>query len=200
MRDNMLVNPSGIPGHAMGIDLNIEHLIRYLKVRYLHEIHSYSTHPSLQSHQGLFAAKGIYSNWDRLGNIAAGINYLQLIKKHVTRSLGSGYQGSTHTEVDTSSLVWRIARKSKELNLQSLIVGREANTNCKVVTDVIASGHKKFETSSLVTFNKKIADMKQGIPLHMETDEIAPCQVIDTTDPNLDEIEITEENSDIHED
>ena len=28
----MLVNPSGLPGHAMGIDLNIEHLIRYLKV------------------------------------------------------------------------------------------------------------------------------------------------------------------------
>jgi hypothetical protein len=32
MRDNILVNPSGIPGHAMGIDLNIEHLIGYLKV------------------------------------------------------------------------------------------------------------------------------------------------------------------------
>lgn len=34
MRDNMLVNPSGVPGKAMGIDMNIEHLIRYLKVRY----------------------------------------------------------------------------------------------------------------------------------------------------------------------
>jgi hypothetical protein len=33
MRDSMLVNPSGLPGHAMGIDLNIEHLIHYLKVR-----------------------------------------------------------------------------------------------------------------------------------------------------------------------
>lgn len=33
MRDSMLVNPSGLPGHAMGTDLNIEHLIRYLKVR-----------------------------------------------------------------------------------------------------------------------------------------------------------------------
>lgn len=32
IRDNMLVNPSGLPGHAMGIDMNIEHLIRYLKV------------------------------------------------------------------------------------------------------------------------------------------------------------------------
>jgi len=33
MRDNMLVNVSGLPGHAMGMDLNIEHLIWYLKVR-----------------------------------------------------------------------------------------------------------------------------------------------------------------------
>lgn len=32
MRDSMLVNVSGLPGHWMGIDLNIEHLIRYLKV------------------------------------------------------------------------------------------------------------------------------------------------------------------------
>jgi hypothetical protein len=32
MRDNMLVNVSGLPGHAMAIDLNIEHLIGYIKV------------------------------------------------------------------------------------------------------------------------------------------------------------------------
>lgn len=33
MRDNMLVNMSGLTGHAMPIDLNIEHLIGELKVR-----------------------------------------------------------------------------------------------------------------------------------------------------------------------
>ena len=33
MRDNMLVNMSGLEGHAMLIDLNIEHLIGELKVR-----------------------------------------------------------------------------------------------------------------------------------------------------------------------
>ncbi|KAF8272938.1 hypothetical protein EI94DRAFT_1565132 [Lactarius quietus] len=32
IRDNMLVNPSGVPGHAMGIDMNIEHLVQDLKV------------------------------------------------------------------------------------------------------------------------------------------------------------------------
>jgi hypothetical protein len=33
MRDNMIVNVSGLSGHFMAVDLNIEHLIGYLKVR-----------------------------------------------------------------------------------------------------------------------------------------------------------------------
>ena len=33
MRDSMLVNFTGLEGHFMPIDLNIEHLIRSLKVR-----------------------------------------------------------------------------------------------------------------------------------------------------------------------
>lgn len=37
MRDNMLVNPSGLTGHAMPIDLNIEHLIGELKVRAMYD-------------------------------------------------------------------------------------------------------------------------------------------------------------------
>jgi hypothetical protein len=32
MRDNMLVNMSGLEGHTMAIDINIEHLIGQLKV------------------------------------------------------------------------------------------------------------------------------------------------------------------------
>lgn len=32
MRDNQLINLSGLPGHFMGVDLNIEHLIGELKV------------------------------------------------------------------------------------------------------------------------------------------------------------------------
>lgn len=34
MRDNMLVNVSGLEGHTMGIDLNLEHLIGQLKVTF----------------------------------------------------------------------------------------------------------------------------------------------------------------------
>lgn len=35
----MLVNPSGLSGHAIRIDLNIEHLIRYLKVGDIHHMY-----------------------------------------------------------------------------------------------------------------------------------------------------------------
>ncbi|KAH8983562.1 hypothetical protein EDB86DRAFT_3085229 [Lactarius hatsudake] len=178
MRDNMLVNPSGLPGHAMGIDMNIEHLIRYLKT--------------------LFAAKGIYSNWDRLGNIAAGINYLQLVKKRVTNSLRSGYRGSTHTDVDTSALVWRIANKANELGLQSVITDRGANSDTRPVVDIFTTGFRKFQTSSLATFNKKLADTRRGSQSQSEVDEIAPCQVVE--DGDTDEPELSEEISELHED
>jgi hypothetical protein len=60
VQDMMLVNISGLPGHTMAIDLNIEHLIGSLKA--------------------LFALKGIYANWDWLGNLSAAINHLQKIK------------------------------------------------------------------------------------------------------------------------
>ena len=70
-RDNMLVNPSGLAGHVMPMDLNIEHLIGYLKVSIL-PFNGLLT--SKYNQQQLFAAKGMYANWDRLGNISAAIN------------------------------------------------------------------------------------------------------------------------------
>ncbi|KAG5650028.1 hypothetical protein H0H81_001033 [Sphagnurus paluster] len=138
IRDNMLVNVSGLPGRWMGIDLNIEHLIRYLK--------------------SLFAAKGIYANWDQLGNLSASIAQLQKIKSQVTRSMQTTYQGSTHEECDASVLVWRMADKVEELQLQDLVT----NLRTKLVPDLRASGHNKFELSSLATFNKKLMEMIKG--------------------------------------
>lgn len=35
MRDHMLINMSGHPGHYMGVDLNMEHIINYQKACYL---------------------------------------------------------------------------------------------------------------------------------------------------------------------
>ncbi|KAH9055777.1 hypothetical protein EDB83DRAFT_2316127 [Lactarius deliciosus] len=150
----MLVNPSSLPGHAMGIDMNIEHLIQYLK----------------------------------------------LVKKRVTNSLRSGYRGSTHTDVDTSALVWRIANKADELGLQSVIADRDINSDACLVVDIFTTGFRKFQTSSLATFNKKIADRAKGSPDQPgpEANEITPCQVVE--DGDTDEPEPSEEVSELHED
>ncbi|KAF8233489.1 hypothetical protein L208DRAFT_1075284, partial [Tricholoma matsutake] len=139
MCDTMIINVSGVPGHAMGIDLNIEHLIGYLKA--------------------LFAAKGIYSNWDRLGNISAAINHIQKVKIQVARLMCVGYQGSTHKNVDTSKLVWRIADKARDLQLLKIVTNCEGQSLAKAVPDLRALGREKFATASLATFNKKICDM-----------------------------------------
>jgi hypothetical protein len=155
MRNNMLVNISGLPGHWMAIDLNIEHLIGYLK--------------------HLFASKGIYSHWDRLGNVSAAISHLQAIKKQVSLLVKAGYQRLNHTATDTSVLVWRIADKAQELNLHTNLTDRLENENAKPFTDLVVTGYKKFESSSLATFNKKIADSKVGILTIQEADDIVPA-------------------------
>ena len=41
MRDNMLVNMSGLEGHAMAIDINMEHLIGQLKVYIFSSLSNY---------------------------------------------------------------------------------------------------------------------------------------------------------------
>ena len=141
----------------------------------------------------MFAAKGIYSNWDRLGNIATGIEYLQNVKKQVSKSVKSGYQGKTHTAVDTSVLVWRIANKARELQLQVKKGGREGNKDAKPVKDLQQTGYEMFARASLATFNKKIAAMKEGLEAPDETDDIAPMNMdisIDTDENGIEEVSV----------
>jgi hypothetical protein len=148
-------------------------------------------------YQTLFAAKGIYSNWDRLRNITAGINYLQMVKKQVTKSLKSGYRGSTHTDVDTSTLVWRVANKAAELEIQHKVTCREGNSTAQPRVNILTTGFCKFQSSSLATFNKKLTDMRQGGISQPEVDDIAPCQVVEGAD--MDDME-TGELSALHKD
>ncbi|KAF8236842.1 hypothetical protein L208DRAFT_1250356, partial [Tricholoma matsutake] len=152
MRDNMIVNVTDLPGHAMGMDLNIEHIIRYLKT--------------------LFAAKGIYANWERLGDISAAVNYLQLIKTKVTRSMHTNYQGSMHKVVDTCKLVWHIANKAWELHSQEVVLVRDGQSSAKYVPNLCTKGQEKFTASSLATFNKKVQDMAAGRVVLPENDEM----------------------------
>jgi hypothetical protein len=112
--------------------------------------------------QMFFVAKGLRSSWDRLGDISGAVIQLQNVKKQVTKALGASYQGMTHTTPDTSTLVWKVAYEVRELSLSDYQPGRKGNEKQKLVTNVIDVGERKLLSSSLETFNKKLACMKAG--------------------------------------
>ncbi|TFY51932.1 hypothetical protein EVG20_g10773 [Dentipellis fragilis] len=142
VRDNIIVNPSGLQGHAMGVDLNAEH--------------------GIGSSKAHFAAKGIYSSWDRLGDVTACIVEFDKNQRQVCDALGTHYYGSSHTTPDTSKLVWRVADKARELGLLQSTPGREGNSFVKPWPDLYAVGERKLRSSSLDTFNKKHQNMMAG--------------------------------------
>ncbi|KAJ7853791.1 hypothetical protein B0H14DRAFT_3653140 [Mycena olivaceomarginata] len=124
MRDNMIICLSGLgPGHCMPMDMNIEHLIGYLK--------------------NLLQAKGMSSTWDRLGNISAAIVHLQRVKKKVAEALDSSYRNTGHTTPDTSEMVWRVANKAAGEQLQEFVVGRAHNDRKKLTKDILLVGEEK---------------------------------------------------------
>lgn len=183
----MLVNPSGLEGHAMPMDLNIEHLIGDLKVCDTIQLEVTSIYlRHLFYFKELFAAKGIYANWDRLGNISACVNHLQSIKKQVCKSVKASYQGSTHSDSDTSILVWRIANKTCELKLQIKLTERNVIKEVKPITDLRNTGRQKFESASLATFNKKIQELKAGNSGEREIDDITIPNFLVRAPDNID--------------
>lgn len=111
------------------------------------------------------------STWDRLGNISASIDYLNKIKKKVASSLSAAYQSTSHSESDTSSLVWRVADKVKAESLLNFIENREGNNKAKPVINILAEGEAKLKSSSIGTFNKKFLAMVEG---RLHDDELEP--------------------------
>lgn len=153
MRDNFLMSDSGIPDHFMPIDLNTEHLIGYLKQ--------------------LFAAKGIYSSWDRLGNVSAAIVQLQGTKKHFDDILDTSYKNRTQNNADASALVLAVADAVQDMRLQTYIQFREGHQSCKVAPDLVAEGWEKLESYSLSAFNKKMRAIIEGTEFEIEEDSIS---------------------------
>ncbi|THU96721.1 hypothetical protein K435DRAFT_567823, partial [Dendrothele bispora CBS 962.96] len=136
MRDNMIINVAGLPGHGMGIDMNIEHIIGALKL--------------------LLASKGVYSDWHNYRDISAAIKYLERLKKQVRASTKCAYQKTGHTESDTSILVWRVASAAESYKLLQKWADRPQNTKAVASPDLLAAGQRKFESTTLTTFNAKL--------------------------------------------
>ena len=171
----MIVNLTGLVGHCMPIDLNIEHLIGYLKASACCILHVFYilSHPP----QFLFAAKGLYSTWERLGNISAIVEFLQNIKKQVTSALGCPYKGTSHTSPDTSECVWKVGNKVKELGLDKFEADREGNAVAKKTVNILSLGEKRLKSSTLATFNKKVRRLHDGYldeDAELDVDEMPP--------------------------
>lgn len=128
-----------------------------------------------------FVSKGLRSSWDRLGDISGAVLQLQNVKKQVSKALGASYKGKTHTTPDTSPLVWKVAREVRELVLSEYQPGRKGNDKQKVVINLIDVGEKRLLSSSLDTFNKKLACMKagnlDGMAGMVEEDELPTLQL-----------------------
>ncbi|KAF8174792.1 hypothetical protein K438DRAFT_1548645, partial [Mycena galopus ATCC 62051] len=129
MCDNMIFCISGRgPEHRMGVSLNIEHLIGYVKT--------------------LLQAKGMNSTWDRLGNISAAIVHLQYVKKKIATALNSVHTSAGHTTPEASHLVWRVQRKVSSEGMQQFNPARSNNTRGKLTMDISKVGEAKLKSST----------------------------------------------------
>jgi hypothetical protein len=171
----MIITKTGVPGKGMGVDMNIEHCIDKTKVRIPH----LTTKSNKLTHifKGMFVAKGIYADWDRLSNISAAIDVLDEVQKNVSLSLDTSYKGTTHTTPDTSDLVWRVANKACELKLNEFQANREGNSSVKETVDTLASGERLLKSATIATFNKKLKSLISGMIMEDETDDIPPLDL-----------------------
>ncbi|KAJ7586642.1 hypothetical protein C8J56DRAFT_787628 [Mycena floridula] len=153
MRDNSIVR---ISEECMAIDLNIEHLIGYIKK--------------------LHTSKGLQSKAEHLGDISTCIKYLMALKKRVGIEMETAHKSSQHTTPDTSKLVWRVFHDLKRTKIQILDRTREANLMIKPFIDLRAKGHHQLVSISLKTFNDKMRGYKLGEQFEAEVDELEPAE------------------------
>ena len=156
----MIINVSGIPGKAMGVDKNMEHNIGTVKE--------------------MFTARGLYASWDRLADISASSDLLKDVKQNVLSSLGTSYTGKTHKTPDTTDLVWRIAHKARDIRLNTNSAGRMKNEEAKGVVDVFSKGEQLLRGASLVTFNRKVKNCLAGtLDSEVDDEDVDDIPVLD---------------------
>ncbi|KAF8551153.1 hypothetical protein OG21DRAFT_1513121 [Imleria badia] len=165
MRDNMLVNPTGLEGHFMAVDLNTEHLVRFLK---------------------RFFAEGVCASGGRLGDASTVVDF-QHIRTQDGNSPGISYDGPTRPTPDTDSPMQKISHKVNELAMHVVTPGRNTNTTVKPVVDALAAGERKLKSSALATFNRKVERLFAGKwGVEVDEDEIPPVSFDFTVDMDSD--------------
>ncbi|THU99176.1 hypothetical protein K435DRAFT_597750, partial [Dendrothele bispora CBS 962.96] len=114
--------------------------------------------------------KGIYSDWHTYSDISASIKYLNILKKQVHTSMKAAYQKKNHKIPDLTQIVWEVASTARSYHLLERLDNHVENQTASAFTDLLAKGHQKFESSTLKTFNKKLREWVDGVPLETSED------------------------------
>jgi hypothetical protein len=117
----------------------------------------------------------MYAGFERLGDVSAAVNLIEIVKERVSHELGGRYQSRSHTTPDTSDLVWRVYHRVVAIwdDNYKTPEGKPP----KARTDLLAEGEKKLRKSSMATFNKKLATLAAGQEPEVEEDEIRRCEI-----------------------
>ncbi|KAF8995197.1 hypothetical protein BDQ17DRAFT_1545285 [Cyathus striatus] len=152
MRDILIVNPSGIPGHFIATDTNMEYTIRDVK--------------------DLIVIKGLQTTWDQIGDTSATIAYLKEIKRKISHELELPHQNKGHSDVETKHLIQWIVNRVEAENLLTFKPNRTGNNHITMVSDLLEEGAKKLRSSSLGTFNTKFKNFVAGMVTEEESDDL----------------------------
>ncbi|KAF8993207.1 hypothetical protein BDZ89DRAFT_973034, partial [Hymenopellis radicata] len=145
MRDNMIISLTGVKGEAMGIDMNIEHLIKELKAR-------------------------LVTTWEELSDISAAIEYFRRIKKKFASEISTAYQGTSHSIPNAKPLPWKVANKARDENLQNRVLNRSGQMKAKM--DIIKKGRETIQSTTIPTFRKKMDGARIGLVTEEELDTV----------------------------
>ncbi|KAK1217589.1 hypothetical protein PQX77_019758 [Marasmius sp. AFHP31] len=144
------------------MDMKIEHLINEIKV----SIEPfYALKSAYHASQKLYAAKGIYASWDCLGDYAAAIKSLIAIKKAMRTMRETAYHKKEHSNVDTSTLVWRVVNAIEDSELLDFIPDQKVDVEVKSTPDLVAEGWDKWEgcPCKIITASKPCSNLVHAV-------------------------------------
>lgn len=150
MRDNSLVCMSGRDGHYMGVDKNCEFNINFQK--------------------NYFSSKGIHGTWEQLGHLAPNIPIYRGLKRQFVAFMGAPWQGTTHTDVNTSELAFRVKRKAGELAIHLENTPNQPTVQNRT-TGILTEGIETLRSTGVKAFTKRYkAWVKEGVPFEINED------------------------------
>jgi hypothetical protein len=107
-----------------------------------------------------------------LGNVSAAIVDLQNIKKHFGSMMDTSYKNLTHSDADTSKLVFKVADKVRDLGIQHFNSERKS-LQAKLAPNLLYIGWTRLLNTTLKKFNVRIKAYKERYSeVEEEVDEI----------------------------